>query len=301
MKTGGIDAEYGGALGGVISAVTKSGGNAFHGDLHYYLSGNGLSAAPVQRLVAGPGYRERTAMHIQDTKQTDNQHEIGGSLGGYFIKNKLYFFTRVLAAFPPPVPAPTSSATAPRSAQLRPRRHVPPVVQQALLGPGEPRPHELQLAVVAHQAERLHSRARSPRRRTPPRCRSRRCDLDPGQRLLPAAIELHRAGGYQRHQHLAADHPRRPVLGQLQVHRPPEHHSDHLPELGHQPAIRHSGRICGSRVGYANIARQPMQRLRHRDPHVHPDRFQQVRQLPRPAQPQGRLGLHQDRQPHERP
>ena len=34
-------------------------------------------------------------MHIQDTKQTDNQHEIGGSLGGYFIKNKLYFFTRL--------------------------------------------------------------------------------------------------------------------------------------------------------------------------------------------------------------
>ena len=33
VKTGGIDAEYGGALGGVISAVTKSGSNSFHGDL----------------------------------------------------------------------------------------------------------------------------------------------------------------------------------------------------------------------------------------------------------------------------
>ncbi len=44
IKTGGISAEYGGAMGGVISAVTKSGGNAFHGDVHYYLSGNKLNA-----------------------------------------------------------------------------------------------------------------------------------------------------------------------------------------------------------------------------------------------------------------
>ena len=50
VKTGGIDAEYGGALGGVISAITKSGGNAFHGDIHYYYSGNALSAGPVLRL-----------------------------------------------------------------------------------------------------------------------------------------------------------------------------------------------------------------------------------------------------------
>jgi len=92
VKTGGIDAEYGGALGGVISAITKSGGNAFHGDLHYYLSGNSLNAGPVLRLNADP-VTERLVSHIQDTKQTDNQNEIGGSLGGYFIKDKLYFFS----------------------------------------------------------------------------------------------------------------------------------------------------------------------------------------------------------------
>jgi hypothetical protein len=34
VKTAGIDAEYGGALGGVVSAVTKSGGNAFRGEAH---------------------------------------------------------------------------------------------------------------------------------------------------------------------------------------------------------------------------------------------------------------------------
>ena len=40
VKTGGISAEYGGALGGVISAVTKSGGNTFHGEGHYYFTGD---------------------------------------------------------------------------------------------------------------------------------------------------------------------------------------------------------------------------------------------------------------------
>ncbi len=39
VKTGGIDAEFGGALGGVISAVTKSGGNSFSGETHYYYIG----------------------------------------------------------------------------------------------------------------------------------------------------------------------------------------------------------------------------------------------------------------------
>lgn len=92
VKSGGIDAEYGGAMGGVISAITKSGGNNFHGDLHYYLSGNKLNAGPTRRLLMDPA-TERTARHLQDSKFKDDQNEIGGSLGGPFIKNKLYFFT----------------------------------------------------------------------------------------------------------------------------------------------------------------------------------------------------------------
>jgi outer membrane receptor protein involved in Fe transport len=50
VKTVGIPAEFGGALGGVISAVTKSGGNTFRGEGHYYYLGSGLSAA----LASGP-------------------------------------------------------------------------------------------------------------------------------------------------------------------------------------------------------------------------------------------------------
>ncbi|MDX1983556.1 MAG: TonB-dependent receptor [Bryobacteraceae bacterium] len=92
VKTGGISAEYGGALGGVVSSITKSGGNSFHGDVHYYLSGNSLSAGPRKRLLLSPT-DDVTTRYFQDTKQKLDRHELGYTLGGYFIKNRLYFFS----------------------------------------------------------------------------------------------------------------------------------------------------------------------------------------------------------------
>jgi hypothetical protein len=91
VKTGGIDAQYGGALGGVISAVTKSGGNAFHGEAHYYYFGNGFGAGPVPRLVLSP-LDDTTVIHLQDTKQVNNNNEPGGSIGGPILKDRLFFF-----------------------------------------------------------------------------------------------------------------------------------------------------------------------------------------------------------------
>jgi Carboxypeptidase regulatory-like domain len=91
VKTVGIPAEFGGALGGVISAVTKSGGNTFRGEGHYYYLGSGLSAGPVQRLVLSP-VDDLTVRYIQDEEQTDNRHEVGGSLGGPIVRDRLFFF-----------------------------------------------------------------------------------------------------------------------------------------------------------------------------------------------------------------
>ncbi len=54
VKTVGIPAEYGGALGGVISAVTKSGGNLFTGEGHYYYLGSALSAGSVPVSCSTP-------------------------------------------------------------------------------------------------------------------------------------------------------------------------------------------------------------------------------------------------------
>ncbi len=92
VKTTGLEAEYGGALGGVVSAVTKSGGNAFHGDFHAYYFGNAISAGPGKRLQIDPVSRDRFA-YFQDNKGQSDNYEFGGSLGGPIIKNKLFFYT----------------------------------------------------------------------------------------------------------------------------------------------------------------------------------------------------------------
>ena len=98
VKTVGIPAEYGGALGGVISAVTKSGGNAFHGEGHYYFSGSALSAGPVKRLVLSP-VDDRTVFTVQDDKQDDVRNEVGGSLGGPIVRDRLFFFGSISPRF----------------------------------------------------------------------------------------------------------------------------------------------------------------------------------------------------------
>ncbi len=94
VKTAGIEAEYGGALGGVISAVTKSGGNVFRGEAHYFIDGSPLNASPVNRLVLDPS-NDTTVSYVQDEKQRNIRNEFGGSLGGPIMKNKLFFFGSV--------------------------------------------------------------------------------------------------------------------------------------------------------------------------------------------------------------
>jgi hypothetical protein len=91
VKTGGIEAEFGGALGGVISAVTKSGGNTFHGEAHYYFEGSPISAGPVKRLVLNP-IDDTTVTYVQDAKQRDLRNEFGGSIGGPIVRDRLFFF-----------------------------------------------------------------------------------------------------------------------------------------------------------------------------------------------------------------
>jgi hypothetical protein len=94
VKTAGVDAEYGGALGGVVSAVTKSGGNSFTGEMHYYFDGSPLSANPVRRLVLNPT-DDTTVAYFQDDKQKNLRNEFGGSLGGPIVRDKLFFFGSV--------------------------------------------------------------------------------------------------------------------------------------------------------------------------------------------------------------
>lgn len=74
-------AELGQAAGGVVNAVTKSGTNAFHGDLFYYLrypTWNALDPLPKANGIY--------------TQPIHQWQQFGSSLGGPVIKDKLFYF-----------------------------------------------------------------------------------------------------------------------------------------------------------------------------------------------------------------
>lgn len=92
IQTAGVEARYAGALGGVISTVTRSGGDELHGNAWVYYTSDFLSAAPAQRLVLDPT-DNRTVAYFQDQKNRFRGVEPGFSLGGPLKSDRLYFFT----------------------------------------------------------------------------------------------------------------------------------------------------------------------------------------------------------------
>jgi hypothetical protein len=84
VKTGGYQAEYGRALGGVINVITKSGGNSFHGDAFVYYDSQDTKADEV--ITDRDSLLGR--MRVSDYQRTD----FGLDLGGYILRDRLWFF-----------------------------------------------------------------------------------------------------------------------------------------------------------------------------------------------------------------
>ena len=81
VKTGGYQAEYGRSTGGIINVITKSGGNEFHGEAFVYYDNNSLQANnkhPDETLFG--------------TFNGFNRLDYGAALGGYVLKDRLWFF-----------------------------------------------------------------------------------------------------------------------------------------------------------------------------------------------------------------
>ncbi|HZI56996.1 MAG TPA: carboxypeptidase regulatory-like domain-containing protein [Verrucomicrobiae bacterium] len=102
------NAEYGQATGLVLNAVTKSGTNGVHGDAHAYFRGRNLASSdPFYNLgfldqTTGliPATETRCPANRIGTSDIDgcarapfNRAEGGFTLGGPFIKDKLFWFT----------------------------------------------------------------------------------------------------------------------------------------------------------------------------------------------------------------
>ena len=80
VKTGGYEAEYGRATGGVINMVTKSGTNTLNGDVTIFYQPESL-----QETSPDGWNRHNTEEHFDSL-------EANASLGGAIVRDKLFFF-----------------------------------------------------------------------------------------------------------------------------------------------------------------------------------------------------------------
>lgn len=81
VQTGGLSAEYGQVRGAIVNAVSKSGGNEFHGAASFYYRGenfqsNNTKGTPLEGEESGFKY----------------EMEPGINFGGPIVKDKLWFF-----------------------------------------------------------------------------------------------------------------------------------------------------------------------------------------------------------------
>jgi outer membrane receptor protein involved in Fe transport len=76
VLTNQYSAEYGGTSAGIVSAVTKSGTDAFHGEVFYFLRPSGLQAAPP----------------VSSSRMPNESRQFGGALGGPLFGRRATFF-----------------------------------------------------------------------------------------------------------------------------------------------------------------------------------------------------------------
>jgi hypothetical protein len=77
ILTNNFDAEYGEYSGGQINVITKSGANAFHGDVFEFLRNTNLDARN----------------YFSPTRGSFDQNQFGATLGGPVTRNKIFFFS----------------------------------------------------------------------------------------------------------------------------------------------------------------------------------------------------------------
>jgi outer membrane receptor protein involved in Fe transport len=97
VQTNNYSAQYGRNSSGVVTVLTKSGTNQFHGSLFEFFRDKNFNAT----------------VHLQPTKLDYNQHRFGGTVGGPVLHDRLFFFGSYAGfryisdnVFTPTVPSP---------------------------------------------------------------------------------------------------------------------------------------------------------------------------------------------------
>ncbi len=83
VLTGGYQAEYGRATGGIVSLVTKNGSNELHGGVYG-------SVAPYQ--LSGQGVARLGEALVRRTRPDMGTWDLGFDLGGALIKDRIWFY-----------------------------------------------------------------------------------------------------------------------------------------------------------------------------------------------------------------
>ncbi len=91
-QTGGFEAEYGKAVGGIASLITKSGGNEFHGTLDARYTSHRFFERGRQRQPYPPG---TTALRFDRDTQNFQNFRPSATLGGPVRHDRFWFFVAV--------------------------------------------------------------------------------------------------------------------------------------------------------------------------------------------------------------
>jgi hypothetical protein len=101
IKSSGIEAEHGGALGGVVNVVMRKGSNAYHGSAFIQFENQGLDGSPIAYSRYDPlgvgtgtswGFLDPAYQNYQPKKPKTSDVFPGFTFGGPLMKDKLFFF-----------------------------------------------------------------------------------------------------------------------------------------------------------------------------------------------------------------
>jgi hypothetical protein len=101
VKTSGIEAENGGALGGVVNVIMRKGSNSWHGGIDVQYNSSGMNAGEPNFPRYDPaanstptswGYLDPTYQQYNPIKDGTKDFFPGFTVGGPILKNRIWFF-----------------------------------------------------------------------------------------------------------------------------------------------------------------------------------------------------------------
>jgi hypothetical protein len=85
VRSGGFEAQYGQALGGVVNVITKTGTNEYHGGVYAYFS-------PQQFERARPNPWDYNTETVRPRVLNTGTYDFGFDIGGWLVKDKLFWY-----------------------------------------------------------------------------------------------------------------------------------------------------------------------------------------------------------------